>query len=122
MLHLRNVLFLSAAVFIGAALLAGCAAQNESQPAAEAPAEDDWRQGLEEGVVASLSELSEADRQAALAQSICPVTGEPLGSMGKPPKVAVEGQDVFLCCAGCEEEIQANPEEYLAKLKKEPAQ
>ena len=47
------------------------------------------------------------------------MSGEPLGAMGKPYKVTVQGQDVLLCCSGCEAKIKANPEEYLAKLKQE---
>jgi hypothetical protein len=48
----------------------------------------------------------------------CPVTGEPLGSMGPPVKVIVQGQPVFLCCAGCEMEAQEHAEETLKKLEK----
>lgn len=65
----------------------------------------------------ALSRLSAGDRTAALAQKICPVTDKPLGSMGKPPKVTVEGRDVFLCCDGCDEELHKDPSKYLAKLK-----
>jgi hypothetical protein len=66
----------------------------------------------------ALAELSEADRAAATAQRICPVSDEELGSMGKPPKVTIDGQDVFICCPGCEDKLRENPEMYLAKLKK----
>ena len=51
-------------------------------------------------------------------QQTCPVSGKPLGSMGVPYKVEVKGRTVFLCCPGCEEEIKANPDKYLAKLDK----
>jgi len=34
-------------------------------------------------------------------------------------KVVVDGQEVFLCCAGCEEELHKDPQKYLAKLKSE---
>ena len=60
-----------------------------------------------------MAQLPEADRQAARQQDVCPVTGEKLGSMGTPYKVAVNGRDVFLCCQGCEAELKANPEKYL---------
>lgn len=63
-----------------------------------------------------LAELNDADRAAALAQKVCPVSGEALGSMGTPIKVTVKGRDVFLCCEGCREKLEANPDEYLAKL------
>jgi len=58
-----------------------------------------------------------ADDEAAIrAQGFCPVTGEPLGSMGPPVKVVVEGREVFLCCGGCEDTIKEDPAKYLAKL------
>jgi hypothetical protein len=63
-----------------------------------------------------LSQLSADDRALAEKQKVCPVSDQPLGSMGKPFKVTVNGQDVFLCCQGCEGEIKRNPEKYLAKL------
>jgi len=67
---------------------------------------------------AALAELSPADRALAEKQETCPVSGQPLGSMGKPYKITVEGREVFLCCSGCESKIRENPEEYLAKLPK----
>ncbi len=67
-------------------------------------------------IAENLAKLPDEDRAAAEKQKLCPVTDEPLGSMGVPRKVTVEGRDVFLCCEGCEEEIKANPEKYLAKL------
>jgi len=64
----------------------------------------------------ALSQLSPADRALAEKQEICPVSGGPLGSMGTPYKVTVQGREVLLCCSGCEDKIKENPEEYLAKL------
>ena len=66
----------------------------------------------------ALAELSAADRALIEKQKTCPVSGEPLGSMGKPYKVTVKDRVVFLCCKGCEAEIKKNPEKYLAKLPK----
>jgi YHS domain-containing protein len=37
----------------------------------------------------------------ALAQKICPVSGEDLLSMGGPVASELNGQAVFLCCEGC---------------------
>jgi Cu(I)/Ag(I) efflux system membrane fusion protein len=73
-------------------------------------------QGEQNEQAEALAKLSPEDRALAEKQKICPVSGEPLGSMGKPYKVTVEGRDVLLCCQGCEEEIKENPEKYLAKL------
>jgi Cu(I)/Ag(I) efflux system membrane fusion protein len=67
-------------------------------------------------VLAALSSLSDEDRLLAEKQSICPVTKMPLGSMGTPPKIDLDGRPVFLCCIGCEKRLRADPEKYLANL------
>ncbi len=120
MLFLRSALLIGAVLLFGAAVIVGCSGQNASQPNGDGQASDAWKVGLDEKVVAALSALSDADRSGALAQKACPVTDKQLGSMGKPPKVTVDGREVFLCCAGCEEEIKSKPEEYLAKLNPKP--
>ena len=115
MLNLRNVLIASVVLLVGAVLFVGCS--GESTRATGNQTSDDWKAGLDEDVVTAFSKLSDADRTAALAQKVCPVTDKPIGSMGPPPKVTVKGQDVFLCCGGCEEELKKDPAKYLAKLK-----
>jgi hypothetical protein len=45
--------------------------------------------------------LSDAEMLAIHVQGICPVTGEPLGSMGQPVKVQMGEQFAYLCCKGC---------------------
>ncbi len=52
---------------------------------------------------------------AAIArQKICPVSGKPLGSMGDPVAVNVNGQRVFVCCGGCIGAVESNPAKYAA--------
>ncbi|MBX3436991.1 MAG: hypothetical protein KF861_05840 [Planctomycetaceae bacterium] len=67
-------------------------------------------------IAAELAKLSPEDRALAEKQKVCPVGGEPLGSMGPPIKLVVEGREVFICCAGCEDAIRDEPEKYLRKL------
>jgi YHS domain-containing protein len=62
------------------------------------------------------AKMPEADRAAALAQKMCPVGDSPLGSMGTPIKVTVEGRDVYLCCEHCRETLEADPAKYFAIL------
>lgn len=64
-----------------------------------------------------LAELSADDRAAAAKQRVCPVSGDVLGAQGKPYKVSVKGQTVFLCCPACEKELVKNSDKYLAKMK-----
>ncbi len=65
-----------------------------------------------------VAELAEPDRQLALRQKYCPVTGQPLGSMGVPVKVVLRGnQPVFLCCRGCVGKAKREPDETLEKVR-----
>jgi Cu(I)/Ag(I) efflux system membrane fusion protein len=66
----------------------------------------------------NLGSLSAEDRKLAMTQRICPVTGAPLGSMGKPVKMTVKGRAVFLCCQGCEDAVKDDPDGTLKKLGK----
>ena len=71
-----------------------------------------------EKVEANLAKLAPDEQKSARAQKICPVTEEPLGSMGTPIQVDVKDQTVWVCCKGCVEEVKENPDKYLAKLEK----
>lgn len=51
----------------------------------------------------AISTLKEADQLQAKVQKICPVSGNKLGTMGKPTKVRVGELEVFLCCDGCKQ-------------------
>jgi hypothetical protein len=50
----------------------------------------------------------------AKRQTICPVTGQKLGSMGRPIPVSANGETIYVCCQGCVEAVQAEPAKYLA--------
>jgi Cu(I)/Ag(I) efflux system membrane fusion protein len=63
------------------------------------------------------SKLSPADQALVDKQKICPVTDLPLGSMGAPVPVEVDGHRVFICCKGCETRLKQDAAKYLAKLK-----
>lgn len=49
---------------------------------------------------------------AITAQGVCPVSGQPLGSMGDPIPVDVGDQTVYVCCAGCTDAVQEDPAKY----------
>jgi multidrug efflux pump subunit AcrA (membrane-fusion protein) len=49
----------------------------------------------------------------APASKTCPVSGKPLGSMGEPVRVVVDGREVLLCCSGCEPALRRDPGKYL---------
>jgi len=66
---------------------------------------------------ANLNQLPAAERALAAAQKICPITGARLGSMGKPYRMEVNGQPLFLCCKGCVGQVNADPAAALKKLE-----
>jgi membrane fusion protein, copper/silver efflux system len=72
---------------------------------------------VQERIRRGLAGLSPADRALAEAQRICPVTDQPLGSMGVPIKVEIKGQTVFVCCPGCDSEALEKPDEVLRKVE-----
>ncbi len=105
-----TVIPLGLGVWLGT--LAGC-----GEPAA--PVDPHDREAVDEMPAEhaeALAALSPEDRALAERQEICPVSGQPLGSMGTPVKVTVEGRDVLLCCEGCRPAIEADPQTYLDKL------
>lgn len=57
----------------------------------------------------------DADMAAIQAQAICPVMDQPLGAHGRPLKVLVDGQPLFVCCEGCINQAVQNPAFYFAK-------
>jgi multidrug efflux pump subunit AcrA (membrane-fusion protein) len=83
-----------------------------SQPGAEkatftAPTAEDLK---------NVALLPEGDRQQAIAQRNCPITGYALGSMGVPRKITLAGQTVFLCCPGCVAKAKRAPEGTLQRI------
>jgi Cu/Ag efflux protein CusF len=64
----------------------------------------------------ALAKLSPEDRKLAEAQQLCPVSDHPLGSMETPIKLMIKGQPVFICCDGCKEKAEGNPDAMLAKV------
>tara|TARA_E500000305_G_scaffold10835_1_gene7388 strand:- start:2843 stop:5050 length:2208 start_codon:yes stop_codon:yes gene_type:complete len=67
-------------------------------------------------IMLALEELSEEDQKLAKEQIFCPVTEMPLGSMGVPLKVTTNEQNMLICCEGCRERVQNEPDKYLAKI------
>ena len=104
----------------------GCPSQpaNNSEVPAGASTNHDHEHGEQgmtdmEKMKAELAKLSPEDAASAEKQHMCPVSDEMLGTMGPPLKVDVNGTQAWICCEGCRKELLANPEKYLAKLKKE---
>jgi YHS domain-containing protein len=91
-------------------------AKPEAKPSLEGPSADAGAVKLSDEELASIKELPADQQPAALAQAVCPVSDEHLGSMGAPVKVSAEGRTVYLCCKGCRKDFDKDPKAALAKL------
>ncbi len=87
----------------------GCVAKVKKDPAAFLP---------KKSPQVTRVALAAADKEAIARQSVCPVTGEPLGNMGEPIKVLIDGKPLFLCCPGCLGKVQSDPLAYLQKASR----
>ena len=89
--------------------------------AANQPADDGLWIGLtdeeRQAIATAFEALTPEDRLLAETQRLCPVTDLPLGSMGTPKKVDVNGVPVFICCEGCRASLLKEPDKYLQKIK-----
>lgn len=83
--------------------------------------EGDKQAAREKKIEAARAKLSAEDRALADEQDYCAVmTKNKLGGMGKPFKVMVKGQPVFLCCESCKSTAEDDPDKTLktvAELK-----
>ena len=101
------------ALSLGTCFVIGCAERPPAPATPAATSTDDPK------FAAAIAKLPEEERTLATAQKFCVVeSNSRLGSMGKPHKVMIEGQPVFLCCAGCEDEALKDPQATLAKVEK----
>ena len=50
----------------------------------------------------------------------CIVSDEKLDSMGKPYVFTHEGQEIKMCCKGCEKDFKKDTAKYLKKLEGKP--
>lgn len=85
---------------------------DEAAPAKTEP------EGLSQEEIDQIKKLPAEEQAKALAQVVCIVSGEHLGSMGTPVKVESDGKVAYLCCKGCVEDFQKDPAAALAKLEK----
>ncbi len=108
------------ALSVGSSFIIGCGDKSAPTPAAPTtPAAASATSSEDSKIAAAIAKLPEDERALAAAQKFCVVEEKNrLGTMGMPHKIMVEGQPVFLCCAGCEEEALKDPQATLAKVEK----
>jgi len=95
-------------------LLVGCARDRATTTANLAPTQH-------EHIASSGSPASvpPASGLSSVGQKFCPVTGEPLDSMGGAIPVTAMGETIYVCCKGCVKSVNKNPEKYLAIVRAE---
>ncbi|HEY7307819.1 MAG TPA: hypothetical protein VH643_00525 [Gemmataceae bacterium] len=105
-----NVSRLRLSLFLVLPLLAlGCAGSGLPRDKAEE---------TEATIKSNLAKLDPADRESAEDQKFCAVqTENRLGIMGKPIKVTIKDEPVFLCCKGCEKTAKQDPDKTLARAE-----
>lgn len=59
----------------------------------------------------------DVDNAGQVNNTICPVSGKPIGSMGEGVSHTYNGKVYKFCCAGCINSFKENPEEYINKIK-----
>jgi len=126
---MSNLHFLKVSAVLLAPLMFGCGDKGGDDSATDGGGDHDHNghehgdhehagEGGESEIETAFKALGEEDRKLARAQKTCPVSGEALGEMGTPIKVAGGGREVFLCCGGCRKRFVANPEKYIKLLDK----
>jgi YHS domain-containing protein len=116
----KNRLLLGATAVIAASFLFGCddSAPPPKDTSGPAPATETAEPNDRQEIEQNLAGVSKEDRALVDAQKFCPVSDEKLGSMGPPVKVEANGETIFLCCKGCKKEFDADPDKFIAKVKK----
>ena len=105
----------------GQAAAGSATAPGTGTKAAPAPAQDDSKKTdvkLTAAEIARIKTLPAAEQDLALEQAVCPVSGEHLGSMGKPFKITAAGRTFYLCSKNCAGDVKADPKAVIAKLDK----
>ena len=49
--------------------------------------------------------------------TVCPVSGDKLGEMGKPYTFVYKGHEVKLCCPDCKKDFDKDPAKYMKKIQ-----
>jgi hypothetical protein len=98
-------------VISGSIAIVGCGSGSSNSTSKSADLE-------QADIAANLAKLPEVDKSLAEAQKTCPITGEPLGSMGVPPKLTLKGETVFICCLACKGEAETDPDKTLHAVTK----
>ncbi len=94
----------------------GCCGSSSIDGGAAMPQHDMSKQTM---ASQSMQQPMVASGGGVINNKLCPVMGEPLGSMGDPVPVTVGGETLFVCCRGCVKKVKADPAKYFAIARNE---
>jgi YHS domain-containing protein len=61
---------------------------------------------------ASASAAPSAQTSQKAANTVCPVSGDTVGDVGKPVYAQYKGQTIAFCCKDCLKKFNKNPDKY----------
>jgi YHS domain-containing protein len=62
--------------------------------------------------IASASAAPSAQTSQKAVNTVCPVSGDTVGDVGKPVYVQYKGQTIAFCCKDCLKKFNKNPDKY----------
>ena len=102
------------AAFLSAAVIAGCAKEEQAVPenSAQMENQDSGHEGHSEDHAARHTDVTA--NTAGIEQTACPVMG---GKVNKDVFDDHDGKRVYFCCKPCLEKFNADPAKYVAALE-----
>ena len=67
-------------------------------------------------VSANAAEEKKSEKPKPYTLSVCPVSDEKLGEMGKPYVFVHEGREIKLCCESCKKDFKKDPAKFIKKI------
>jgi len=109
----KNVLILLLAVimsgfWVSAAIACNCGKAKKDTSVMSCQCSSDGCGAVEDEAV---------DKAEEINNTLCPVSGKQIGSMGDGVSHTYNGKTYKLCCAGCIKLFKENPDEYISKIK-----
>ena len=112
-----NTMRLFGFLILGFVTLIGCSKTPDTPSSDSGKSKTNELTPTEEAKIkTAFGKLSDTDRLLAEAQKFCPVQKTRLGSMGKPDRIEIDGQPVFLCCSGCADDARTEPKKTLDQI------
>ena len=87
----------------------------------EAPAGSMSKHDMEKKDTQTSPSKEDEAKAKPVGNTVCPVSGQKIGSMGEAAYIVYKGEKVALCCKGCSKTFMKDPAKYLRKAQKQAA-